>query len=520
MGGSMSSSRSRLRRPGVGAHLVALLAVVLVASPTTGRTPDGTVDLAVPRSAHTATLRPDGSVLVVGGSDGVAALASVERIDLEAKTTEIIGALDQARSAHTATALTDGRVLIAGGTTDGAALASTELLDPATGTSQPTGDLTWPRTEHAAVLLEDGRVLLVGGVADGKPVARAELFDPTTGATTPAARSKAVHRDATATVLPNGKVLVTGTATKKKAPAAELYDPATDKWSALDKAPKATGHVATRLPDGRVLLTGGSMKKAQLFDPAKGRFAGAPALAAQRTDHTATPLLSGGVLIVGGTQVQDEVSTLELFDADADTFETIGEAMIPRTGHTTTALPDGRALVVGGTWAGLPLGEVLVYDPDTRELEPLGDAATSAEPSPRARSKADVLTDLGPPDAFLILYPERAEDATAEPVSLETWTWYDSGLELTFEGDALVAEEGVEAIDDVIATPYDPDSFEAWMSLDEVLAAAGVEDRYGGPMDDAETKELWFAEQLAWGLDDGELRYIEGIALGAREDEG
>ena len=498
------------------AALATLLVTAMAGAPVVGQDSDaGPALLSEARSGHTATLLADDAVLLAGGSDGDTELASVEIIDPVAASVAPLGSLTVARTDHTATLLPDGRILMAGGRVGDASLADTELLDPVSGTSEPIGDMRWARAGHTAVLLDDGRVLLVGGVAGGKPVARAEIFDPATQTFKPAAKSKATHLDSAATALPFGKVLLTGAATKKKGQAAEIYDPARDKWSAVKKAPKLTGHSSTLLRDGRVLLAGGSAKKAQVFDMAKGKFAPGPALIARRTGHTATPLLFGEVLIVGGDENGEEVATLELFDIETDTLEPIGEMMLPRTDHTTTALSDGSAIVVGGTWAGLALDDILVYDPDMRALEPLGGVAALVEPPTDARSKYEVLAELGTPDAFLILYPDRSADPATEPVALETWTWYDTGVELTFERDRLVSEGSVTPMEGVVATPHEPVLFEAYMSLDEVLAVAGVEDYVGGPMDEAETTELYYAEQLAWGLKDGALHFIEGIALGA-----
>jgi hypothetical protein len=383
--------------------------------------------------------------------------------------------------------------------------------------------MRWARTDHAAALLDDGRVLLVGGNAKGKPVARAEIFDQASGTFTPAAKSKAVHRGATAVTLPSGAVLVAGRATTKKAPMAELYDPVVDKWSAIKKAPAITRHAATALPDGRVLLLGGSAAKAQLFDPLKGRFAQGPALAAERADHTVTSMAPGDVLIVGGRRNGEEIGAIERFDVESDAVETVGELLLPRSGHTTTALSGGGALVAGGAWAGLALDDLLYLDPDTYQLEPLGGVPEFLEPAADARTKADVLAELGTPDAFLALYPNYTADPSVEPLSIETWTWYAEGTELTFEGDRLVAEDPVAPANDVLAAPYEPARFEAWMGLDEVVTAAGVVDHYGGPIDEAGRTELWFAPQLAWSLKDGRLVYIEGIALGqdatATEDD-
>jgi hypothetical protein len=73
--------------------------------------------------------------------------------------------MTDARYLHTATLLPDGRVLVAGGAfTDGR--ASAELYDPVTGTWTPTGSMTTGRLAFAATLLPDGRVLVAGGGGD------------------------------------------------------------------------------------------------------------------------------------------------------------------------------------------------------------------------------------------------------------------------------------------------------------------------------------------------------------------
>ena len=91
------------------------------------------------------------------------------------------GNLGTARSGHTATLLPNGKVLVAGGGTNTA-----ELYNPATGTWSPTGSLGITRSLHTATLLSNGKVLVVGGMQTGNIfLTSAELYDPVTGTWSP-----------------------------------------------------------------------------------------------------------------------------------------------------------------------------------------------------------------------------------------------------------------------------------------------------------------------------------------------
>ena len=74
------------------------------------------------------------------------------------------GSLGTARHGHTATLLPNGKVLVAGGYSGSGSLASAELYDPATGTWSATGSLGTARDHHTATLLPNGKVLVAGGL--------------------------------------------------------------------------------------------------------------------------------------------------------------------------------------------------------------------------------------------------------------------------------------------------------------------------------------------------------------------
>ena len=64
---------------------------------------------------------------------------------------------------HTATLLPNGKVLVAGGSNGGGSLSSAELYDPASGSWSTTGSLATARDYHTATLLPNGKVLVAGG---------------------------------------------------------------------------------------------------------------------------------------------------------------------------------------------------------------------------------------------------------------------------------------------------------------------------------------------------------------------
>lgn len=92
------------------------------------------------RWGHTATLLPNGEVLIVGGEDiNNNILASAELYNPTTGTFSATGSLNTAREFHTATLLNNGEVLIAGGSNFTSSLTSGELYNPATGTFSYTG---------------------------------------------------------------------------------------------------------------------------------------------------------------------------------------------------------------------------------------------------------------------------------------------------------------------------------------------------------------------------------------------
>ncbi len=344
-----------------------------------------TGSLGAARIQHTATLLPNGTVLVTGGYNSSAALASAELYDQTNQTWTATGSLGQARDNHTATLLPNGKVLVAGGI-NGPSLASAELYDPASGSWTGTGSLATARQVHTATLLPNGKVLVAGGAGSstGSPLASAELYDPASGTWTATGSLGGARFYHTATLLPNGKVLVAGGNNNTNALAsAELYDPASGTWTAT--GPLATSrfeHTATLLPNGKVLVAGGfnssgsSLASAELYDPASGSWTATGSLGAARRNHTATLLPNGKVLAAGGLSGGSPLASAELYDPASGTWTATGSLGAARYLHTATLLPNGNVLVAGGFGnSALPSAEL--YDPASGTWTATGNLASA-----------------------------------------------------------------------------------------------------------------------------------------------
>ena len=133
------------------------------------------------RDYGSAVMYADGKILVVGGGDPPTNTAEVIDLNQPSPTWRSVASMSIARRQLNATLLPDGTVLVTGGTSGtGFNNANTpvypaELWDPATESWRTLASATVPRLYHsAAVLLPDGRVLSTGG--NGYPTP--EAFSP------------------------------------------------------------------------------------------------------------------------------------------------------------------------------------------------------------------------------------------------------------------------------------------------------------------------------------------------------
>jgi hypothetical protein len=308
-----------------------------------------------------STLLPDGRMLYVGGFSSVTGfLTNAEVYNAANKTWTSVPGLKNSRDILTATLLLDGKVLVVGGFGGPGFVSESEVYDPVAETWTVSGELHSVRLSHTATLLPNGKVLIAGG--EGSLVNATdsvELYDPGSGSFTTISPMNVARENHTATLLNNGKVLVAaGFGRSGPTNSCELYDPITGVWSITDPLPFASyGHTATLLPNGKVLVAGGQSAlgitaSAAVFDPASGpngKWTTVGSMNVARRIHSALLLPNGKVLVAGG-QAEDllTLSSAELFDPVTAKWTLTAPMSTARVDGRTELLPDGRVLVTGG----------------------------------------------------------------------------------------------------------------------------------------------------------------------------
>jgi len=339
------------------------LAVVGFTTPSPSPTGPGSIvngtEMLEPRSGHTATLLPDGKVLIAGGMRrNQDFYRSAELFDPATGKFSATGEMQITRVGHVAVLLRSGKVLIAGGWIGHGVTDEAELYDPATGKFAVIAHMITKRGRPEATLLRDGNVLITGGGSStdgaGSTITSAETFDTATlkfRATGSMHVARIAH---TATLLTDGRVLIAGGRGSEVNASAEIYDPKSGTFHDTGRLISARyKHTAGLLPDGRVLIAGGSddrdwhgtLSSAEIYDPLRGTFSSTSSLhdARFKLPDEAVQLGSGQLLIAGGNR------QAELYDERTGKFTVVGgDTGDSRHFMSETLLGDGRVLLAGG----------------------------------------------------------------------------------------------------------------------------------------------------------------------------
>jgi len=267
----------------------------------------------------TATLAGD-AVIVSGGAlrDGGDAQLACERIPLDGSALGF-GSLRVARRDHGAIGVDLGgarRVLLVGGSNGRSALASMEWLDPATCTGDMLDSvLATPRVAPLLVQLDANHIAIVGGTPSGGGaiLPTLEILDFVHDARVSVGVSLPVPTWIAA--LPSGRIAWAA------ASRLQIVSPA-DAWVAdAGTVPTVEGPVATGLLDGRILLEGhrsDGMRLGYVIDPGAGT---TTPVATSRVPDRLLPLLDGTTLEIAtlGVSLRRD-DHLTLFDGPPPTF--------------------------------------------------------------------------------------------------------------------------------------------------------------------------------------------------------
>jgi Kelch motif len=277
--------------------------------------------------------------------------------------------LGMPRAAHTATLLPNGKVLITGGCISSGCennvTSSAELFDPKSQAFSPTANMMISRVGHQAVPLKSGLVLILGGWTGEKTTAKAEVFDSVTEKFIAVGNMLQARDGFTATLLDDGRVLIAGgyRGAIQRLDSAEIFDPSTDQFTSVGamSSPRMA-HSASRLSDGRILIVGGSTSRgnvvssAEIFDPNSNSFSVVSNMNTPRHKQAAIALKDGRVLVLGGANSKDftgQYSSTELYS--------------PKTNQFSSSSPMNAArFKIPGSVVELETGEVLIAGSDRR----------------------------------------------------------------------------------------------------------------------------------------------------------
>ena len=294
------------------------------------------------RTSHQSQALLNGQILAFGGQNG-GVLASAELYNPSTELWTLTDDMVQPRAQFASAMLDDGMVLAIGGSDGNGETSSCELYDPATGKWAATGSLSVNTSFPSAVKLQDGRVMM-------SYVTTCEIYHPDSATWYPAAslseqRSKLI-------LLPDGKVLSAGLSLS-----AEVYDPATDSWTAVSN--NMTGATTgangfSLLGDGRVLIVGG-VSTSTIYDPASNAFQPAQDMLINLNQPSSISMENGNVLLFGTSASTNatDTKTIQVYNASANQWYSDSYSFNGPNRSRLHLMGNGDVLSVGGN---APLG--------------------------------------------------------------------------------------------------------------------------------------------------------------------
>jgi hypothetical protein len=183
------------------------------------------------------------------------------------------------------------------------------------------------------------------------------VFDPATGRVSQSAPSSYVNQDVTVVPISGGRVLVVGTATRQTEmnsvlrPAAEIYNPKTNRWTQTT-TPGAAGPSAVALAKDRVALIGGSVggaasDRVDLLTVSSGRLRTVAQLPKGVADSVSVLLADGRILVVPN---RDGDKATYLVDPGTGSVRSVPSPAPGTWWSEAWTLPEGGAAIAAIVW--------------------------------------------------------------------------------------------------------------------------------------------------------------------------
>jgi hypothetical protein len=339
----------------------------------------------------------------------------------------------------------------AGAPSEGGIVAS-----PSPGTCVPTGSMSAGRAWFGIAPLQDGRILVASA-------GTAEIYNAATGAFSltgspigyPGGPTFFNGNENGLVPLPDGTVLGIGaTPSCQPAASAELYDPATNAWSATGSMTTAREfEIPVALANGQVLVMGGysqvsscgypvgdALTSAEIYDPVAKTFSLTGSMAAPRAAGGQVALLLDGRVFVGVAeegQGPEFNETAEIYTPSVDGGAASGAfalaGTVPGQSHYGYAftLPNGTVLV--GGYSGSSSTPPSFFDPST--------ASFSTAPADPISWNNGCGVQLKNGDVFLAGGNAGGTITTqTEVYQASSGTWLETGHTSTIRGVCAAAE--------------------------------------------------------------------------------
>ena len=319
---------------------------------------------------HTATLLPNGKVLIVGD---LYKRRKAELYDPQIMRFEQIGNTKYDHYDGKAILLNDGKVLLLD--------KSIEIYDPKTNKFFKKIK-EFNKTRYNATLLKDGRVIIVGGIQEYKPKSKSSnglesakeiyIYDPNKNKLILAGKMQEARQSPGIATLTNGTVLIVG-GSKKVIPdktlegifsynnptnTAEIFNPKTFKSIKI-----ISMHISRQQPtltllhNGEVLILGGNQenREAELYDFKTQSFKKINYVI-RKGGLRVLPIGKNLIIMSGSTRVNDFIS-VELYDICSGKLDKLcsindNGALIHPDINQAILLKDNTVLIPGDTQTG------------------------------------------------------------------------------------------------------------------------------------------------------------------------